>query len=211
MPPDEDELHVMSFPGLQPSTSLRHASTGRGQTCASSCPRRRRADRREHDQIPRQAGSQARAARTEYVTWSTSLLNRCRNLTCHALTSPFGRQGRPGLTQILASEPEASFEQHLRSETQTLASCKHLTLTDNETTLDFDLVPINFGEGVTAARLDGTINQLYPVNGYIAIQRVARNTAMEFLHFQVGSSSSQDADRIHTLATDKATRTFRSP
>lgn len=112
-------------------------------------------------------------------------------------------------TQALSAEPEASFERSLKETTDAIASCKQLTLSYNDgTTLSFDLSPINFTEGATAARLDGTFEGTFPLNGYIAVQRISRNVAMLFMYMQTGSSSSQGASHIYTLAADKAKRAF---
>jgi hypothetical protein len=116
----------------------------------------------------------------------------------------------PFVSQMLAAEPISSFERSLKANIDALASCQHLSFAyEDGTKLSFELTPINFAEGATAKRLDGT-EQGVELNGYLAIQRVTRNVAMVFVYFQAGSGSSQDAFHIYTLAKDKATRAFPS-
>ena len=115
----------------------------------------------------------------------------------------------PFVTQALTAEPVSSFERSLKTVTDALASCAHLTVSEDGTSLSFELTPIHFAEGATAKRIDGTYQGI-PLNGYLAVERISRNVAMVFFYFQIGSGSSQDAYRVYTLAADKAMRVFPS-
>lgn len=115
----------------------------------------------------------------------------------------------PFITETLAAEPVSSFERDLKANTDSLASCKHLKLTEGGDEMSFDLSPVNFAEDATAMRLDGTYQGI-PLNGYIAIQRVDRNVALLFDYLQIGSGSSQEASSVYSLAASKATRALGS-
>lgn len=117
----------------------------------------------------------------------------------------------PLVTHALASEPEAALDRSYKLAAEALASCTHLTFTEDGKTMSLDLSPIHFEEGATAARLDGTTREGVQVNGYLAMRRISGNVIMTFVYMQAGSDSSQEASHLYTLAADKAAKAFPGP
>lgn len=107
----------------------------------------------------------------------------------------------PFLLEVLTTEPEPQFDKDYNQAVNDLKACRSFSVTSSGTTLNFSLTPINFADGATAARMDGSYKGVQ-LNGYLAFQKI-RHAGLVFVYFQIGNGSSQDAYQIYTNALNK--------
>ncbi|HEV2634584.1 MAG TPA: hypothetical protein VGX23_05525 [Actinocrinis sp.] len=116
----------------------------------------------------------------------------------------------PFLTEGLLAETPAKLTADYARDSAALKICKTLSITSDDTTLDFTLSPITFTPGPSAAvRLDGTVNGVQ-TNGYLAVGNLG-DVEVQYFYLQVGSGSSQLASSFFTKAVTKAQSTLASP
>ena len=117
------------------------------------------------------------------------------------------------VSQSLLADSAASVDRGLTEIKDAFTSCRGQFMITNKdgNKLSFNAQPSNFAAGATGLRLDGSVDDVLPARGYMAIARISRTVVMLFAYYQVGDKGLPGtASQIFSTAKNKATRALRS-